>query len=485
MSSYGLADFLEELGQAGELVRVAPEVDPVLEIAEVAERVGLKRGPTLLFGAVRGHSIPVLANLLGTEARIRRALTLTSLDDLTLRIGELLRPADPESWFEKLRVVPARAELKRLAPRVVKSAVCQQVVRLGGDVDLRQLPALQSRPLELGRTLTAAQVVSGLPGSAERIVGRYDLCVVDRDRLAVAWLLHDDHARLLADYRRRREPMPVALVLGGHPAGLLAAMLPLPPDSDRQAFAGLLRGKPLELVRCRTLDLEVCADAEIVLEGSIDPDEPLHETGPLAAPGGFYQASRPAPVVRVSAVTHRANPIFPAMIPGYSGDEACVVASVLHRWVLPLVRSRIPELVDYHFPLAAGSRYCGIVAIRKGYAGQARRVASALWGMPSLMHVKLWILVDDGVNVTEPDEVWSAVSAHVDAGRDVLVEQGPPDLLDPAAAMAVPTKRMAIDATAKLAGEGGRQTPSRAEMSEEIRRLVRSRWSQYGLGQQP
>ncbi len=481
MSPHGLADFLEELGQAGQLVRIAPVVDSALEIAEIVRRVGLESGPALLFGAVQGHGLPVLANLLGTDERICRALGVNSLDDLTLRVAELVRPADPESWFEKLRAVPARAELKRLAPRLVKSAACQQVVRLGGDVDLDQLPALTIRPLELGRTITAAQVVSSDAGSGQRVVGRHDVCLVSRDRVAIAWLPHDAHAQLLVEYRRRRESMPVAIVLGGHPAALLAAMAPLPPESDQAAFAGLLRGKPLEMVRCRTLDLEVCADAEIIVEGTIEPDEPFHDTGPLALPGGFYRASQPAPVARVTGVTHRANPIFPAMVPGYAGDEASVITGVLHRWLLPLVRSRIPELVDYHFPLAAGSRCCGVVAIRKSYAGQAWRVASAVWGMPTLMHVKFWVIVDDDVDVADPDGVWSAISAHFDPGRDVVVQQGPPDLLDPATDPPGMTSRMALDATTKVPGESRRETPGRAEMSEEIRRLVNSRWSEYGF----
>lgn len=485
MSSYSLADFLEELAQAGELVRISPEVDPALEIAAVTERVGLASGPALLFGTVRGHSIPVLANLLGSEARICRALGVDCLADVAVRIAEMTRPGDPESWFEKLRAVPARAELKRLAPRTVRSGICQQVVRLGGDVDLRQIPALQSRPLERDRVATAAQIVSSAAGSPEKAIGRCDVCLVDRDRVALAWLPHDDHARLLAEYARRREPMPLAVVLGGHPAALLAAMAPLPPNADRTAFAGLLRGKPLETVRCRTLDLEIDADAEIVLEGTIGPEEPLYDSGPLGLPGGFYRAPHSAPVMRVAAVTHRANPIFPAMVPGYAGDEASVVAGVLHRWLLPLVRTQIPELVDYDFPLAAASRYCGVVAIRKDYAGQGRKLASALWGMASLMHVKLWVIVDDGVDVADAASVWSAVSAHVAPERDVFVQQGPPDLLDPAAATAVIASRMAIDATAKLPAESLRETPARAGMSEEIGRLVSSRWSQYGLRQAP
>ncbi len=480
MSWYGLADFLEALGQAGDLIPVAPEVEPALEVAEIVERIGRTGGAALLFSVVRGCSIPVVANLLGSEDRIRRVLGLASLEDLTGRIAELVRPASPEGWLERIGAAPARGPLKRLLPHIVKSAVCQQVVRLGSDVDLLGLPALQSRPLEAGRTITAGQVVSASAGSAKLALGRHDLCVLDRDRLAIAWLPHDEHARLVAEYRRRGEPMPVAIMLGGHPAALLAAMAPLPPDSDRFAFAGLLRNKPLELVGCRTLELSVGADAEIILEGTVDPDE-AHATGLLAAPGGFYQASRPASVMRVTAMTHRANPIFPAMVPGYPGDEACVIASVLHRCLLPLVQCQLPELVNYHFPPAAASRYCGVVSIQKAYAGQARKVACALWGMSSLMLVKLWVVVDDGVDVADPGEVWASISAHVDPGRDVFCQQGPPDPLDPAGEAVLLGSRMVIDATAKLPGESSREAPARAEMTDEIRRLVSSRWSEYGF----
>lgn len=480
-----LADFLEQLAQAGELVRIETEVGPVLEAAEITDRIARAGGPALLFGAVQGHELPVLTNLLGTEKRICLALGIKSPAELSQRIAELVDPSQPEGWFERIQTSGTRAGLRRLPPRTVKAGACQQIVRLGGDVDLEALPALQSYPLESGRVITAGQLFTADAESGRSSVGRYDLRVLDKSRLAAGWLAHDDPARLMIGYGERNDRMPLAVVLGGDPAGLLAAMAPLPPEADVCALAGLLRQKPLELVKCRTVELEVPTDAEIVIEGYVDPAEPPADVGLLGASGGTYQLARPAPVMHVTALTHRANPIYPAMVPGTLPDEACVVNRALQRVFLPLVRLAIPELVDYDLPMFGAARHWALISIRKTYAGQARKVAWAFWGLQQMMFTKLLVLVDEEVDVHDHRQVWSAVSRHVDPGRDVFFGQGPPDSRDPAAAPQMLRHMMAIDATAKLSEERRGQRPQPAQMSEEIRRLVSKRWAEYGLGPEP
>lgn len=485
MTYPSLADFLESLRQNEELLLVEAEVDPVLEVAEITRRTVQTGGPSLLFGKIRGHEPPLVTNLLGTESRICRALGIESVEQLSGQIAELVAPAEPEGWLERLRPSPSRAMVGRVPPRQVKTGACQQVVKLASDVDLGELPAVQSGPEEAGRQLTAAQFFTADPESDLACVGRYDLRILDRNRLAVCWLPYDDPARLLLSYRQRNQRMPVAAALGGDPAGLLAAMAPLPSQVDVSAVAGFLRGKARELVKCRTIELEAPADAEIVIEGYIDPAEPAVETGLLTGPGGLYERSRPAPVVHVTAITHRANPVLPAMIPGPAPDEACVVSRFLQRAFLPLVRLAIPELVDLELPLFGATRHWGLASVRKVYPGQARKVASALWGMRQFMLAKVLVLVDEEVDVRDQNQVWSAISAYVDPGRDVFFQEGPPSVLDPAAGPGMLGRRMAVDATAKLPDEGRSPQPVVATMPEALRRRVSDRWASYGLGPEP
>lgn len=479
--NYGLADLLEELEQAGELVRVEAEVDPVLEVAEVTDRAAEAGAGALLFGAVRGHDLPVLTHLLAHPRRICRALGAGGLDELSLRVAEAVSPTQPEGWLEKLKSLPGRKALKGLAPRSVKTGVCQQVVRLGGDVDLGRLPALKSRPDEAARAITAGQVASVEPDSDERVVGRYDLQVLDRNRLAVCWDATDEHARLLGQYRRRGQRMPLAVVLGGDPAALLAAMAPLPPGADAWAVAGLLRAKPLELVAGRSAGLAVPADAEIVLEGYVDPAEPPVEAGPLSTPAGYYTRPRPAPVVHVTGLTHRANPIYPAMVPGTPPNEMTVAGRALVQVFLPLVKLAIPELVDCEVPQFGSARHWAFVSVRKTYAGQARQVAGAVWALRPAMFSKVLVVVDEHVDVHDAEEVWYAVATSADPARDVFFADGPPDPLDPAAAPDALGRRMAIDATIKLPEERRGPAAQPALMSEEIRQLVAGRWAEYGI----
>ena len=410
---------------------------------------------------------------------------MKSLEEVSLRIAELVQPAEPEGWFEKITGAPTQAALRKLPARTVKTGVCQQVVRLGRDVDLGELPALQSRPLEPGRVITAGQVFTADAASAGCCVGRYDLRVLDRNRLAACWSAHDDPARLMIGHAERKQAMPLAVSLGGDPAGLLAAMAPLPPAADVSALAGFLRQKPCDLVRCRTTELHVPADAEMVLEGYVDPAEEPVDAGPLAASGGTYRLSRPAAVMHVTALTHRANPVFPAMVPGGGADEICVVHRALQQVFLPLVRQAIPELVDYDLPAFGAARRWAFVSIRKTYAGQARKVAHALWGLRQMMFTKLLVIVDEEVPVDDYRQVLSTVSSHVDPGRDVFVHQGPPDPLDPAGSSDPLSHRIALDATVKLPEERRAERPGRAEMTEEIRRLVTDRWPEYGVGPDP
>jgi 4-hydroxy-3-polyprenylbenzoate decarboxylase len=460
-----LADFLEELSHAGELTRMEAEADPASEIGEIVAQTAHSGGPALLFSSVENHDLPVVANLLAGEGRICRALGVGSLAEVAERIGRLLDISAPESWFERLKSGAQPAAIGSVMPREVKSAACQQIVRLGSDINLDELPLLRcgagipaansSREggTTIPRAINAAVVFSADPDSHRPVAARFDLQQIDATRLAVCWASYDEHARLLGEYRARDQKMPLAVVIGGDPAFLLAASAPLSPSGDVCAVAGLLRQKPLDVVACRGVDLIVPAEAEIVLEGYVDPSEPPVAAGPLCGPTGHATPPFVAPVMHVTALTQRANPIYAAMVPGRPPHEAITVTRAMQRIFLPLTRLAMPEMVDYDMPAFAAARHWAAVSIRKTYAGQARRAAHAAWGLRPMMFAKMLVVVDDDVDVHDQQSVSAAMASNMNPARDVLIDQGPPDPFDPAATLGTLGQRMAIDATRKLPGE--------------------------------
>ena len=485
MSYRRLADFLDELQCAGELVRVRVEVNPELEAAEITARLAHRGGPAVLFEKPAGRDMPLLANLLGTESRICRALGAESPADAAERFALLANPAEPPGWFEKLAAPSHAAALGGVAPRRVRSAACQRVVRFGSDVDLGTLPIVRSASQEPAGVITAGVLLSAHPDTHAQVAGRWDLQQLGPDRLAVCWADCDDPARLLAEYRTRGEKMPLVVALGGDPAVLLAASAPLPPGVDACTVAGLFGEKPLDVVPCRSVDLVAPADAEIVLEGYVDPDEPPVEAGPLCTPSGHAGRPRPAPAMHITAVTHRADPIFPAMVLGTPPHESCVIAAALARLFLPLAKLAIVELVDYNLPMYGAARHWAAVAIRKTYAGQARRVAHAAWGLRQMMFAKVLVVVDGEVDVHDDAGVLAAIAANVRPTRDVFFEEGPADPTDVATPPGDLGWKIGIDATAKLPGEHAGPWPEPVAVLKETRELVSRRWAEYGLPLEP
>ena len=481
----GLADFLEALGHAGELARVEAEVDPGGEAAEVTRRIAAAGGPALIFRRVTGSDTPLVANLLGTEARIARALGGRPLDEIAARVADLADPNRAEGWLGRLAGTPGSGGFGVAAPRKARSGPAQQVVRLGRDVDLGELPLVQAGTEETAPAITAATLVCADPSDESPRAVRCDLVQLGPDRLAACWAESDEPARLLHEYRRLGEPMPVAAVLGGDPALALAAAPVLGARVDVLAVAGLLRERPLEVVRGRSVGLEVPADAEIVIEGRVEPGTQPVDSGRRCGPLGHLVASRPVPVVQVTAVTHRANPIFPAMVPGPPPHEACVVTRTMARLFAPLVKLAVPELVDFDLPLCGGARHVAFLSIRKTHPGQPRRVAMAAWAQRVFEFAKLLIMVDEGVDVRDPAQVIAAMAAHAEPGRDVFSYQGPGDPLDHAAAPSELAHRTAIDATAKLSGERAGVVPVERAAAQAMQRQVTDRWTEYGLGPEP
>jgi len=484
MPSHSLADFVESLEQAGELARVEVEVDPELELATVTCRAAQARGPALFFERVKGHHPPVVTNLLATPGRVFRALGAESLDELAERFVLTASPGEAAGWLERFRPGSIFAYAKQ-QPKTVRSGVCQQVVKLGRDVDLAEWPALRSWPTEPRRSITAGVVLTVDPETGQRSLAMPPLEIIDRNRLAVGWHRYHAASRHLAGCRTGAKQLPVAVVLGGDPALVVTAAAPLPADADRYLFAGLLRGKPLEVVKCRSHELEVPADTEIVIEGFVDPAEPLSTIGPAGHVGGYYSLAAPASTLHVTAVTQRTNPIFPAMVAGPPPNETSAIGRVIERLWLPLVRQALPELVDYTLAEAAGPGKLCIASIRKSFPHHARKAASALWGLDALMHTKWLVIVDADVAVQDTEAVFLAIGANVHPGRDVFFHDAPPHPHDHAAPPLSAGSAGCIDATAKLPEEHDGPWPERLVASREIVELVQTRWEQYGLGSWP
>jgi 4-hydroxy-3-polyprenylbenzoate decarboxylase len=480
-----LAEFLEELAEHKELARVGAEVDPALEIAEIARRVAHSSGPALLFDHVRGHSAAVVANLLGTEERACRALDIDSLDNLAERTESLIAKNTPQNWFDRLKVSADDAGSNKFRPRPLKSGACQQVVHIGRDVDLGSLPLTGEGPGALGPAITAGRLITPERAGDRRRVTACSAVRVDANRLAIVDDGQSDFAIHWAAHRAAREKMPAALVLGGDPAGLIAAFVETPPDADALHAVGLLRGKALDVVKCRTHALEVPAEADFVLEGYFDPEVPAAEATKSAsengAGGAHAETGLAADHFHVTAITHRSNPIFPLAIDAGSRGELAVLRRVRERMLLPAVRAVAPDVVDMYLPALGGAHRYAFVAIRKRYAHHARQIAAALWGSSALRFTKFLVLVDEGADVHNVERVLAEVGANVAPECDLFWLDAPAQQADHANTLGTLGRHVAIDATRKIAGERAAAGPARQESREEIERFVTARWREYQL----
>lgn len=484
MAFEDLAEFLTAVEQAGELLRVSVEVNPALEVAEITSRVcrAPGGGPALLFDNVRGATMPVVTNLLGSERRLSLALGADSLQAAEERIERLLHPELAEGWLGSLKLLPQLSQLTRLPPRTIKTGRSQQVVRMGRDIDLRELPFLQCWPRERAPLVTAAQIVTQDPGTGDRHVGCFPVSVRGQDQLALHWTPHDVAFRHFTGYRDERRQMPVALVLGGDPVLRFLASVPLPREADAWLLAGFLRDENVELVKARTLELQVSACADLVIEGLIDTEAPAEPSDPIALETGFYSLPADAGLLQVTAVTHRSNPVLPATVPGPPPTERTWIERAAEALSRPIVKLFLPEIVDLHTPtVGAGGNFL-FVRIRKEYPQQARKVMNALWGLHGFTTTKCLVVVDSDVDVRDEAAVWFHVGANVHPGRDVHFCEGPTSYRDHAAPVAGAGHRMGIDATRKSAAEGHpRDWPESLQMSQTVQELVAGRWRDYGL----
>jgi 4-hydroxy-3-polyprenylbenzoate decarboxylase len=476
MAYSALADFLEELAACGQLARVGVEVDANLEIAEITRRVARAGGPALLFERVGGQSAAVVTNLLGSEARVCKALGIDSLDSIAARIESLIDEHTPRNWFERLKSGGDLTGADKFRAKLVKSGACQQVVRLGRDVELAALPLLKQWPGESGPVLTGGLLVTQARGSEHRWATLSPLVALGENRLAVVDDGGSEFARIWADYRRAGEKMTAAVVVGGDPATSVAASIDLPPGADFYHVTGLVRGKALEVVKCRTHALEVPAEADMILEGYLDP-QTAEAVVVAAARASRHRVERPAGVLHVTAITQRTHPIVPARIDTGEHGEAGALLKARERVLLPAVRTLAPGVVDLHLPALGGLHRFAFVSLAKTYPFEARQVASALWGSAALRFTKFLMLVDADVNVRDIEAVLAEVGANASPQRDVFSYDGP----TPDGVISGLSRHVGIDATTKIPGEQGGPAAERLIASSEVQQLVTSRWNEYGL----
>lgn len=484
MAFRNLREFIAALEERNELVRIQEKVSPILEITEWADRV-VKRpgrdGPALLFENVEDSNMSVGINFFGTMERTAFALGVRDFDEIAEEIEGLLHKRPPETLVEKLKMLPLLAKLANFPPKKVKDGACQEVIHQGDDVDLGMLPALKCWPEDGGRYLTLTNVFTrdpkGLPNC-----GMYRIQIYDRKTAAMHWHMHHDGARHFREWEAKKKRMPVAVAIGGDPAVIYSATAPLPPGIDEMMLAGFLRKKPVEMVPCVTQpDLTVPAEAEIIVEGFLEPGERRCE-GPFGDHTGFYSLADDYPVFHVTAITHRNSPIYQTIVVGKPPMEDTFLGKATERIFLPFLKLTLPEIVDYNLPEFGVFHNCAFIRIRKQYPQHARKVMHAIWGLGQIMFTKMIVVVDEHVDVQNQDEVLFHVGANCDFLRDIEIAKGPTDILDHASQHYGWTGKMGIDATRKWPEEGfTREWPNYIEMDSDVSKMVEEKMKKAGL----
>jgi len=552
-----LQQFLADLESSGELHRVKTQVSPKLEISEITDRISKASaaslseharqfdpghanfgGKALLFENVEGSDIPVSINAFGSYTRMEKALGCEGggYETLARKVGELAKPQPPVGLMNKVRKGLELAKVAALPPKVVKRGHCQDIVKTGDEVDLFELPLIQCWPDDgdprkagftlspedagtakgEGRYITLGGMYTIHPDDAgkpegeprpSRNVGMYRAQLIDKAQTAMHWHMHHDGARHWREWKKRGEPMPLAIALGGESVLPYAATAPMPPGLSELLFAGFLHGKSIPLVKCQTIDMHVPANAEIVIEGYVateagftdyNPDhvdargrsEPIGEgavfEGPFGDHTAFYSLPDRYPCFNVTAITHRKEPVYPTTIVGWPPQEDYYMGKATERLFLPLLQTIVPDVLDYHLPMFGAFHNCAFLQIKKEYPLQARRVMHAIWGAGQMAWTKMLIVVDQDVNVHDQEQVLFHLCANIDPGRDMELVNGPLDILDHAAARLGAGQKVGFDATAKWLGEevnghAVRAWPDPIRMDDATKNLVDERWREYGF----
>jgi 4-hydroxy-3-polyprenylbenzoate decarboxylase len=482
-----LREFISTLEKSGELKRIKTPVDPYLEITEICDRTLRAQGPALLFENPKGYSMPVLGNLFGTPKRVALAMgqeSVSSLRDVGKLLAFLKEPDPPKGWRDLLEKAPIFKQALNMAPKVISSPVCQEVVLEGNAVDLDIFPIQTCWPEDVAPLMTWPLVITRGPLKERQNLGIYRMQKIGKNRLIMRWLAHRGGALDFRDWQQQHpgEAFPVAVALGADPATTLGTVTPVPDTLSEYAFAGLLRGSKTEVAACLKSNLQVPATAEIVLEGVIHPGD-MADEGPFGDHTGYYNEVEKFPVFTVTTITHRRNPIYHSTYTGRPPDEPAILGVALNEVFVPIIQKQYPEIVDFYLPPEGCSYRLAVVSMRKQYPGHAKRVMMGVWSfLRQFMYTKFVIVVDADINVRNWQDVIWAMTTRMDPVRDtVSIENTPIDYLDFASPVSGLGSKMGFDATTKFPGETTREWGRPISMSKEVKERVDALWQELGI----
>lgn len=483
MAYKDLQDFINTLKEKNELLEIDFPVSSQYEITEITDRASKNKNlpnKALLFKNVEGYQIPVLTNAFGSFDRMALSLGVNDVREIASRIEELIKPEIPDSLLAKAALMPKLYEISQFFPQIVNSAACQEVVI----TDLNQpildkLPILKCWEQDGGAFITLPLVITKNPKTSLRNMGMYRLQKYNNTTTGMHWHKHHDGAKNFQEAKKLDKKFEVAVALGCDPSITYASTAPVPPGIDEMIFAGFLRKTPVKLVKCKTVDIEVPADAEIILEGYVDLQEQKLE-GPFGDHTGYYSLADMYPVFHITCMTHKKNPIYPATIVGKPPQEDCYMGKATEQIFLPVLRKILPEIVDMNLPFEGVFHNCAIISIEKSFAGHSNKVINAVWGLGQLMFTKFVIIVDSDVNVHNISEVSWKIFNNTDPSRDCTITKGPLDVLDHACDLTGFGGKMGIDATKKWKEEGfTREWPDEIIMSDAVRQKIDEKLKNY------
>jgi 4-hydroxy-3-polyprenylbenzoate decarboxylase len=475
-----LRDFIKELEKNNELKRISAEVDSNLEIAEIIRRQMYSNGPAILFENVKGYKMPVLANAFGSMKRLEIGLEMKDFTQIGQRIVDMTKMDIPSGFLNKIKKLPELSKMTESFPKLENSGPVTEVMSNTASFD--DLPILKSWSKDAGKFITLGLVATSHPETGVRNLGVFRMQILDSTHALMHWQKHKRGAHHSDISKDKGEKIPTAIIIGGDPATVFSSIAPVPEGLDKYLFAGITRKRGIKTVKCKTIDLEVPANAEIVLEGFVDPSD-IRDEGPFGDHTGYYTPVEPYPTFTLTGVMRRKEPIYLTTVVGKPILEDAYIGKVIERSFLPLIRMFHPEVVDFAMPAAGWFQGFAIISIKKRYPGQAKKVMMGLWGMGQLSLTKMFVVVDEEINVHDMNDVLWAITTRADAARDtIIINNTPTDTLDPASPIVNLGSKMGIDATQKTREEGyEREIQEPVQVDEETKKLVDNKWSSYGL----
>ena len=482
MAFDSLSEYMDTLESVGKLHRVKTEVDTNLEIAEIMRRMMYSgQSPAILFENVKGYDIPVLGNAFGTMDLLKTALNLSDFREIGKRITDLTKLKIPSNLFDKLKMLPRLSELGEYAPKYLQSGAVTEIIEME-NANLNSLPILKSFPNDAGKFITFGLTITKHPETGIRNIGVYRIQIVNEKKAIMHWQTHKRGAQHYEIMKEYSKPIETAIVIGTDPSTIFSGIAPVPEGMDKFFFSGIVRKKGVKLVKCKTVDLEIPANSEIVLEGYVDPNE-MRIEGPFGDHTGFYTPPEPYPTFNLTCMMRRKNPIYLTTVVGKPVLEDAYIGKVIEQSFLPLIQMFQPEVVDFSMPASGWFQGLGVISIKKRYPGQAKKVMMGLWGMGQLSLTKIFVVVDHDINVHDINEVIWAITTKSDPKRDVLlIDNTPTDTLDPASPILNLGSKMGIDATTKTREEGFmREIQKQVEVDNDTKILVDKKWIHYGF----